>query len=166
MSFDMRLASQAETASLGKAIGRTARGGDVVALIGDLGAGKTTLVKGIAAGTGADPASVCSPTFVLVHRYPGRIPLIHADLYRMRSEAEAEGAGLHELFDDRSLIAVEWADRIPGLLPVDRLELRLAHENAAARAARLQATGARSLAWLMRVRRRLSIPRRRKAVRR
>lgn len=131
----------------------------MVALTGELGAGKTTLVKGLAAGLAVHPASVCSPTFVLVHRYSGRMPLIHADLYRLSSAAEAEAAGLHELADDQSVLAVEWADRIPNLLPADRLEIRLSHQSLVSRTAYLEATGPQSQTWLARIRRQLLLAR-------
>ena len=103
------------------------RAGDVLALCGDLGAGKTTLVRGLCAALGVDPAEVASPTFALVHQYQGREhTVVHADLYRLESRQEAEAAGLGELLDDPEVIcAVEWPECAPGLLPPHTLWLRV-----------------------------------------
>jgi tRNA threonylcarbamoyladenosine biosynthesis protein TsaE len=88
-------------------------------LIGALGAGKTAMVRGIAAGLGAPSDSVSSPTFVLVREYQGRLPLMHIDLYRLRTDAEAESIGLSDYFAGRAVAVIEWADRFPFLLPED-----------------------------------------------
>ena len=109
--------SPAETAALGERLARTAAAGEVWALVGDLGAGKTHFVQGVAAGLGAS-ASVTSPTFTLVHEYPGgRLTLFHFDLYRLRSASEALELGWEEYLDAGGLVVVEWADRFPALLP-------------------------------------------------
>lgn len=85
----------------------------VLRLIGDLGSGKTCFVQGLARGLGVPQGyAVTSPTYALVHDYPGRLPLVHVDLYRIHSEADAEAIGLWELIDGRAVVAVEWADRI------------------------------------------------------
>ncbi len=152
-SSDVVLSSRSETESLGEAIGRAAKGGEVLALIGELGAGKTALVKGVAAGLGAPRTSVSSPTFVLVHEYQGRLPLIHIDLYRLRNSAEAEGIGLQDYFSGHPVVAVEWADRFPALLPQDRLEIRLTHRSPVTRTARLRAQGPLSLRLLSAIKR-------------
>ncbi len=135
------LSSRTRTESLGRAIGHAVTGGEVLALIGELGAGKTTVVRGVADGLAAPTADVSSPTFVLVHEYEGRLPLIHMDWYRLRSAAEAEGIGLQDLFTDRGITAIEWADRFPTLLPSDRLEIRLSHNKNRTRTAQLTAHG-------------------------
>ena len=110
-------ASPAETAALGARLARDATAGEVWALVGDLGAGKTHFVQGIAAGLGA-AAQVTSPTFTLVHEYTGgRLPLFHFDLYRLRSEEEALALGWEEYLDAGGLMVVEWADKFPALLP-------------------------------------------------
>ena len=93
-SLDLHLSSPRETESFGNAIGQLLRGGEVLALIGELGAGKTALVRGIVAGLGAPAASVTSPTFLLVHEYQGRLPIIHIDLYRLQRLEETESIGL------------------------------------------------------------------------
>src|SRR5215813_10057687 len=90
------LSSPLDTDRLGRAIGSVLTGGESLALSGALGAGKTALVRGIAAGLGAPAAAVSSPTFVLLHEYPGRLPLAHVDLYRLNSEQEAELIGLND----------------------------------------------------------------------
>ena len=123
----------------------------MLALIGELVAGKTTLVRGIAAGLGAPPASVSSPTFVLAHEYRGRLPLIHVDFYRLHTNAEAESIGLQDYFTGQTITAIEWADRFPTLLPEDRLEVRLIHRSLTTRNAQLSAHGPQSLALLTRI---------------
>ena len=102
-------ASEAETEELGAALGATLRGGEVVLLSGELGAGKTVFVRGLARGVGADPDEVASPTFVLLTSYPGRLTLHHADLYRLEKAATDE-LGLEELH--RGVLAIEWPDRL------------------------------------------------------
>lgn len=106
-----------ETIAIGWRIGETARTGDVFALVGELGGGKTQLVKGIAAAFGASD-DVTSPTFTLVHEYAGgRIPLYHFDFYRIGSAEEAARLGLDEYLYGDGVCVVEWADRFPELLP-------------------------------------------------
>ena len=116
----------AETLALGRRIGRAARPGDVLALVGDLGSGKTHLAKGLAEGLGAAAAhDVVSPTFVLCREYlDGRIPFYHLDAYRLRGAADLEHIGSDEILGGDGLAAVEWADRTPGALPADHLEVR------------------------------------------
>jgi tRNA threonylcarbamoyladenosine biosynthesis protein TsaE len=116
-----------ETLGLGRRIGRAARPGDVLALVGGLGSGKTVLAKGIAEGLGAAAArEVTSPTFVLCREYlGGRIPFYHLDAYRLRGAADLEGIGAAEILGGDGLAAVEWADRAPQALPPDHLEVRL-----------------------------------------
>jgi len=106
-----------ETEELGRRLADRLRRGDVLALVGDLGAGKTHLVKGIAAGLGvAEEAS--SPTFTLVHEYPGgRLPLYHIDLYRLESEDEALRIGLDDYLHGEGVTVVEWADKFASLMP-------------------------------------------------
>jgi len=102
--------------------------GLVVSLEGPLGAGKTVFVKGLAEGLGMDPATVSSPSFVIVNQYSARAggQLAHVDLYRVESERELEDAGFLDLLEPGAVVAVEWGDRFPEALPGDRLELRFA----------------------------------------
>jgi tRNA threonylcarbamoyladenosine biosynthesis protein TsaE len=116
------LADEAETRAAGAALGAVLRAGDAVALIGDLGAGKTTFAQGVAAGAGY-AGEVTSPTFTLVHEYAGRVPLVHADLYRIERERELAELGLDDV---RGALLVEWADRF-AVLPADHLRVELSH---------------------------------------
>jgi len=150
-AVNLVLASRSDTEALGKTIGGALAGGEILALIGDLGVGKTTLIRGIAAGLGVPPDAVSSPTFVLIHEYRGRLPLIHVDLYRLRTGAEAQSIGLEDYLTGRTITAVEWADRFPALLPEDRLEVRLSHRSLTMRRARLVAHGPQSHALLTRI---------------
>ena len=108
--------SAEETKALGRKWGEEVGAGWVIGLIGDLGAGKTQLVKGLAEGLGI-PARILSPTFALVHEYSqGRLPLFHLDLYRLETEAAIRAAGLHEYLQQKTgVTVVEWADRLPEL---------------------------------------------------
>ncbi|MFP4056319.1 MAG: tRNA (adenosine(37)-N6)-threonylcarbamoyltransferase complex ATPase subunit type 1 TsaE [Candidatus Brocadiia bacterium] len=118
--------SREETVALGRRLGRRLAAGQVVALRGPLGSGKTTLAKGIALGLGLDDERyVTSPTFVLVHEYRGRLPIYHVDLYRLHGPADAEALGLDEIFFGQGVTVVEWAERIDSLLPDQRLDVRL-----------------------------------------
>jgi tRNA threonylcarbamoyladenosine biosynthesis protein TsaE len=110
-----RAASPEETEALGRRVGEGLDGPALVLHSGDLGAGKTLFVRGLAAGLGVDPDEVSSPTFSLVNRYEGgRLPLYHLDLYRVAGAAEAYDLGLEELLDERAVVAVEWPDRLSG----------------------------------------------------
>jgi tRNA threonylcarbamoyl adenosine modification protein YjeE len=112
-----------QTEALGRRLGAALRPGDIVLLEGPLGAGKTALVRAIAAGLGSSD-DVVSPTFVLVRHYRGRLPLVHADLYRLEGAADVAQLGLLELAED-GVLAVEWADRAPSLGGDMALRLRL-----------------------------------------
>ena len=101
----------------GEALAAGLRAGDVVALSGGLGAGKTHFTKGLVRGLGGDD-TVTSPTFTLVHEYPsGRLPVFHFDFYRMEREGEVTAIGWDEYLDAGGVCVVEWADRFPALLP-------------------------------------------------
>jgi tRNA threonylcarbamoyladenosine biosynthesis protein TsaE len=105
--------SEAETAAAGRELASTLEAGAVVLLYGDLGAGKTAFVRGIAEGLGISPADVTSPTFTLVQEYRGgRLRLYHADLYRLRS-IEVDDLGLDEMTLEGGVVAIEWPDRLP-----------------------------------------------------
>ena len=104
--------AEQETFALGQKLATTLGAGTFVLLHGDLGAGKTAFVRGIAAGLGANPDEVSSPTFVLIQHYKGRTPLVHVDLYRLESGAAVDDLGLDEMADG-AVVAVEWAERLP-----------------------------------------------------
>lgn len=118
--------------ALGEALGKRLLPGDVLALFGDLGAGKTTLTKGIAAGMGL-PDDIHSPTFTLIHEHRGRIPLYHVDLYRLVSEFEVEGIGIEEYIYGDGVTIIEWADRMKSMLPAERLDVEIKHAGEDAR---------------------------------
>lgn len=148
-------ASAAETHELGAALGALLQAGDVITLEGELGAGKTVFVKGIAAGLGLDPDEVTSPTFTLVHAHPrpgGRCPFFHVDLYRIERPEALEGIGWDEAVGGRGVAAVEWAERAGKWLPADRLQVHLGVTGETTRrivvAARGEGPGARLRALL------------------
>jgi tRNA threonylcarbamoyladenosine biosynthesis protein TsaE len=122
----LRTRSENGTIALGETIAELLAAPKLVVLRGDLGMGKTTLVKGIAAALGADATEVTSPTFTLVHEYRGRkVRLIHLDLYRLEAEREIEGLGLWEMAaEPDALVMVEWGDRFPSVL--DRADAEIA----------------------------------------
>lgn len=116
--------SAEETVALGRTLSPDLKG--VVLLIGNLGAGKTTLTKGIVEARGVATADeVSSPTFTLIHQYGGANPVFHIDLYRLEEPRQVESLGLDDLFASGALVLLEWAERFPQLLPADRTEIRL-----------------------------------------
>ena len=127
-------ASAAETLDLGARLAAALQPGDVLALDGDLGAGKTHLAKGIVRGLGGDPDAVTSPTFVLVQEHAADPPVRHLDLYRLDTAHELDSIGLDELLDDPDHVTlVEWPERAAGRLPPHAFRLRLAHAGGDAR---------------------------------
>ncbi|MBL0218711.1 MAG: tRNA (adenosine(37)-N6)-threonylcarbamoyltransferase complex ATPase subunit type 1 TsaE [Myxococcales bacterium] len=123
----IHLDSAEATARVGARLAAAVEGGDAIALIGDLGAGKTTLVAGLVAALGGGAAA--SPTFSLVNEYRhGRLRVWHVDLYRLEREAELPELGLDDLIGDlRGIVLVEWADKFD-VMPADHLRIELAHE--------------------------------------
>lgn len=120
--------SDEETRTLGRALAGILPERGVVLLIGDLGAGKTTLAKGIVEGRKAGSADdVSSPTFTLIHEYGDPVRVYHVDLYRLETVEEAGRLGLEELFDRPALTLIEWGERFPELWPAQRSEIRLKH---------------------------------------
>lgn len=124
MQVTIRTRRPEETVALGEKLGRLLKPGDVLALSGDLGAGKTTLTRGIAQGMGVD-ADIHSPTFTLIHEHPGPLPLYHVDLYRLSSEQEAEWLGIEDYLYGDGVTIIEWAKIIESILPDDRLDISL-----------------------------------------
>ncbi len=120
-----RTVSEAETIALGERLARELPPRGVVLLIGNLGAGKTTLAKGIVNGLGAAaPDEVSSPTFTLIHEY-GEGRVYHVDLYRLDEPREVATLGLEEIFERDGLVLIEWGERFPRLLPANRTEIRI-----------------------------------------
>jgi len=130
------------TFALGRHLGETARPGEVITLAGTLGAGKTTLTQAI--GQGLEVPESCyitSPTFSLLHEYPGRLPLYHLDLYRLSDETEIEDLGLLEYLYVTGLTVIEWPERLGSLMPEERLHIDLMLLSETARLAELTAHG-------------------------
>ena len=141
--FAARRASRSAraTSALGERLGRLLLPGDVVALVGDLGAGKTQLVRGACRGAGVPSREVASPSFAIVATYRGRIPVHHADLYRIGDEDELYATGFFDLVGGDGALLVEWADRVPAALPPERLEIRMTHDPRAAGVRHLAVVG-------------------------
>ena len=143
-SFEVPLATRRATRRLGAALGAVLVPGDLVVLEGGLGAGKTFLVRAIARALGvASSVPVTSPTFALVHELPARVPLVHSDLYRLRSAAELEELGLVDRIGHDAVVLVEWGERFLDALGRDGLLLRLGADPTGTRNARLEALGPR-----------------------
>jgi tRNA threonylcarbamoyladenosine biosynthesis protein TsaE len=124
LSTKIRVKSMDETLKLGEIIGKLLKPGTIIALKGELGAGKTVLVKGIARGLGAEEEPN-SPTFVIMNCYEGRLPLYHFDLYRVADEDELIAMGYEEFFFGGGVAAAEWADRVPEIFPEDAIEIAI-----------------------------------------
>jgi tRNA threonylcarbamoyladenosine biosynthesis protein TsaE len=135
--------SPAQTRAIGRALGSAAKPGALVALRGPLGAGKTQLAKGIAKGLGVRSV-VNSPTFVLMNEHAGRLRLFHVDAYRLEDPAEAYAAGLFDERQAQGVTVIEWADRLDGWLPDERLEIEIEPDAAVSdhRTLRWRASGA------------------------
>jgi len=119
-----RSESEEQTIEIGRGLASTLPRSGVVLLIGNLGAGKTTLTKGIALGrAGVVPDEVTSPTFTLVHEYAP--DFVHIDLYRLETEREVLSIGFEDILDREALVLIEWGERFPGLMPAQRVEIRI-----------------------------------------
>jgi len=115
-----------------------------VALVGELGAGKTQLIKGLAAGVGiGNPTYISSPSFTLINEYPGKIPFYHIDLFRLEREKEAEELGLEDYFQGGGITAIEWADKIPSLLPKEMLLIHIVYTGKNTRSIEIRGKGKR-----------------------
>lgn len=118
-------ASDQETIHLGQELGKVLKEGDVIALVGDLGSGKTWFTKGLALGLGVSPDTIItSPSFALINEYEGRHTLFHLDIYRLESLGDFLSAGLEEYFYRDGVVVMEWADRWPEILPEWKLKVR------------------------------------------
>jgi len=124
--------SREQTLEMGRLIGAILERGDIVALIGELGSGKTCLTQGMAKGLGVEEnVPVVSPTFTLINEYPGKIPLIHLDVYRLSGPRDLEDMGYEEYFEGGGVIVIEWAEKIRDILPAKTLfiSMRYIDEN-------------------------------------
>jgi tRNA threonylcarbamoyladenosine biosynthesis protein TsaE len=140
--------SRAATQKLGARLGAGLAGGELLALSGDLGAGKTAFVQGLARGLGVTSARVASPTFTIVNEHPGRVPLIHVDLYRIADPSELEEIGLRDYLGRAAVVAIEWFERAFEFLPAERLEIRIVATSATTRRLEARAVGATAVARL------------------
>jgi tRNA threonylcarbamoyladenosine biosynthesis protein TsaE len=136
--------SASETVQIGKTIGSLLQPGDVVALVGELGAGKTQLVKGLAGGVGVGKTTyIPSPSFTLINEYLGRIPFFHIDLFRLEQEKDAEELGLEDYFQSGGITVIEWADKIPSLLPEEILWIDIHYTGEKTRSLEISGKGTR-----------------------
>lgn len=147
-SRTVRSDSPEQTHGLGVRLGRLLQPGDFVGLVGDLGAGKTHLVRGVAEGAEVARSQVASPTFAIVYPYQGRVPLYHADLYRLSDYDELYATGFLDLVGGDGAMLVEWVDRIPGAAPREHLRLTLREVGEESRELHAEAWGERPAALL------------------
>lgn len=129
LNFEIISTSPKETISIARKLGGLLGKGEILALVGELGSGKTTFIKGLGLAVGAkDSLDINSPTFVLIKEYAFRIPLYHIDAYRIKNPLEMEMAGFDEYLGlDRGIVAVEWADRLMSILPENYLKIEFEH---------------------------------------
>ena len=140
---------------LGQELGNQLAEGDVIALIGDLGGGKTWFTKGVAQGLGIDSDAIVSPTFTLVNEYHGIYPLYHIDLYRLTSKSDILALGLEEYLSGNGVAVIEWADRWPEEFPEDTIHIELRMVNEHTRAFTFSGTHSRAHEVLRRLKKRI-----------
>lgn len=151
-SWDVVAESLAATDRLGAALAAVLEPGTVIALVGNLGAGKTRLVQAAAAALGIDRESVTSPTFVLINEYDARLPLYHFDTYRLRDTDEFLELGADELMGSAGVCFIEWADRVEAVLPRDYLRIEIEHAGSTRRQFRFASFGSKSQRVLQKLR--------------
>jgi len=139
----------AYTFQFGKNLGMLLMPGDVVALVGELGAGKTTLTQGIVRGLGVgEEHYIGSPTFTLINEYAGRMPVYHLDFYRIETPSEIVNLGLEEYLHGEGVAVIEWADKIEALLPEDHVKITLQYIDRTVRTLEIAGTGKRYAALI------------------
>ena len=142
--LELELQSEADSLALARSLAAVLEGGDVIGLEGGLGAGKTTFARGAVHGLGVTgETAVTSPTFALLHLYEGRLPIAHADFYRLAGEAEMEELGVDELIEEGAVLFVEWGRKFPGMSSRTVLWVELEIVSDLGRRARLRPQGAR-----------------------
>jgi tRNA threonylcarbamoyladenosine biosynthesis protein TsaE len=152
MNITIESATHADTVRLGRLLAGLLQPGMVIALIGDLGAGKTTLVKGIASGLlNIDEREVTSPTFTIVQEYSGAMPLYHVDAYRLDSALDLEAVGFEDYIDGCGVTVIEWADRITEALPLETLTISIEQHGEQQRSFHLQAATPQQARGLARI---------------
>ena len=148
------------TQAFGRRLGECLWPGSVIALLGELGAGKTHLARAIAEGLGiADSRVVTSPTFVLLQEYAAKLPIYHFDAYRLCSEGDFADLGVHEYFEGDGVCLIEWADRVPSCLPAEHLRITLTVTGSTTRQLQAEGRGAAYEALLRRLKETLTDPR-------
>ncbi len=134
-----RTESPEETQALGEKLGKTLKTGDIIALIGDLGTGKTCLTQGIARGVGIAPNEVVSsPSYILINEYNGKIPIYHIDLYRLETATEIAELGLGEYVESDGICIIEWAERMADRLPDTCIKIHITWEDENTRSIKIQ----------------------------
>lgn len=142
-TFKLLSDSREATIKLGMLLSKYLKQGDIVCLFGELGSGKTTLVKGIANGFGIPAKRVTSPTFVLMNIFEGKLPLYHFDFYRIENIGEIASIGCDEFLYGNGISVVEWADRFGNLMPQEYLGIKLTHKGTDKRGVKFLAKGKR-----------------------
>jgi tRNA threonylcarbamoyladenosine biosynthesis protein TsaE len=155
MAFEITSGSTRETKMWGRRLGSLLEGGELLAFIGDLGAGKTCFIKGIARGLSLREENILSPTFTMIQEHHGRLPLYHIDLYRLENVA-LDDLGLREYLFSESIAAVEWFERLQGGGEIDRLSVRISYTGANSRRIEFMAIGERYSSLVERLRSRFS----------
>jgi len=151
--LELELDSEADTLALARSIAAALEGGDVIGLEGGLGAGKTSFARGAVHGLGVpEETAVTSPTFALLHQYQGRLPIAHADFYRLSDEVDVDELGVDELLDEGAVLFVEWGRKFPSMAGRMVLWVELEIVSDIARRARLHPQGARGDAIISAVR--------------
>lgn len=141
-ALNIKSNSPAETKRIGQTIGKELKAGDVVALVGELGAGKTTIAKGIAKGLGVpNEEDVLSPSFVLIHEYEGREKIYHIDWYRLQSVKGSDEMLAEECFNSDGVTLVEWAERGRDIFPRDHIRVELTHKGPKSRLIKISSQG-------------------------
>ena len=150
--------SEQDTNRLGAALGQVIQPGAVIALIGELGSGKTRFVQAVAEALGAERKTVTSPTFVLIQEYEARLPVYHVDTYRLRDTDEFLELGVAELLESDGVCLIEWADRVAEVLPEDILRVKVDIAGPSCRLFALESTGPKSNELLYSVRKAVESP--------
>jgi len=154
--LELELDSEADTLALARSLAAVLEGGDAIGLEGGLGAGKTTFARAAVYALGvSEETAVTSPTFALLHQYQGRLPIAHADFYRLGDEVELEELGVDELLDEGAVLFVEWGRKFPGMAGRTAIWVELEIVSDSARRARLHPQGARGDAIIGAVRKRV-----------
>jgi tRNA threonylcarbamoyladenosine biosynthesis protein TsaE len=125
--YELGKVSQRKLVAFGEELGRVLTGGETILLYGEIGAGKTTFVRGLASGLEVPEALVRSPTFNIVNTYPGRLDLIHVDLYRIHCEEEIVDLALEDLLDDNTVMAIEWPEKYSKYVTGNSLQIHIEH---------------------------------------